>query len=1195
MTKTASSGELGPNAGLIDEMYRLYKENPNAVSEGWRDFFADYQPRGEVPAAPAPAAPPASAPAPAPPAPAAAPSAPKPAAPTTLDGETAQPLRGVAARVVENMEASLAVPTATSVRTVPARLLEVNRQILNNQLARDRGGKVSFTHIIGYAVVRALQSHPQMNASYGVVDGTPSIVRHAHVNLGLAIDQQKADGSRVLLVPNIKAADTLDFAAFHASYEDLIRRARANKLTLDDYANTTVSITNPGTLGTMHSVPRLVAGQGLIVGVGAIAYPPEYEGADPQTLANIGVSKVVTLTSTYDHRIIQGAESGEFLASMHDLLLGRDDFYDDIFASLDVPYEPARWSTDNRALEDVADAQNKVIAVQQLINMYRVRGHLIANLDPLGLQEPKTHEELDPNHWGLTIWDLEREFPTGGLAGHDVLKLRDILGVLRDAYARTIGVEYMHIQEPDQKAWIQHHVEGVQPAITPEDQRAILGDLNGAEAFERFLHTKFLGQKRFSLEGGETLIPMLEFLLDAAANAGYEEFVMGMSHRGRLNVLANVLGKSYEQIFREFEGELDPNVPQGSGDVKYHVGATGKYTSDTGASIAITLAANPSHLEAVDPVVEGMARAKQDRREDVDHDRVLSVLVHGDAAFAGQGVVAETLNLSELPGYDVGGTVHIVVNNQVGFTTPPGFARSTVYATDIAKAVQAPIFHVNGDDPEAAVRVIRLAFAFRTAFKKDVVVDMVCYRRYGHNESDEPAFTQPRMYEVIANHRSVRKLYTELLVNRGDLTLEEAEHALDDFRARMEEAFDETKASERPPAAAHPAAEPVATYIETGVPRATLDRIVTALTTFPEGFEPHPKLARLLAARRTAFDSDKVDWALAESLAFGSLLLEGTPVRVAGQDTRRGTFSQRHAVVVDHNTEQEYIPLDHLGPDAAEFMIYDSVLSEFAALGFEYGYSVADTDAFVAWEAQFGDFGNGGQVIIDQFLVAAEDKWGQRSGLTLLLPHGYEGQGPEHSSARLERFLVLAAQDNMRVVYPTTAAQYFHVLRRQMHDPNRKPLIVMTPKRYLRVPATVSPVDDFTSGGFQPVLPDPNPPAHPGRIVVCSGKFGHELIARRNETNANVEIVRIEQLYPWPEADLRAILDRTPDATVVWAQEEPGNMGARYFARRRIEDLAGGRTVGEIARVASPSPASGSSTVHEAEQQALLAAAITSP
>jgi 2-oxoglutarate dehydrogenase E1 component len=826
--------------------------------------------------------------------------------------------------------------------------------------------------------------------------------------------------------------------------------------------------------------------------------------------------------------------------------------------------------------------------------MYRVRGHLIANLDPLGLQEPHTHPELDPIHWGLTIWDLDRDFPTGGLAGGDVLKLRDILGVLRDAYSRTIGVEYMHIQEPDQKTWIQLHVEGVHVDATSDDKWRILGALNGAEAFERFLHTKYLGQKRFSLEGAETLIPMLEFVLDEAADDGVEEVVMGMAHRGRLNVLANILGKSYEQIFREFEGELDPNVPQGSGDVKYHVGATGKFTAASGASIEITLAANPSHLEAVDPVVEGMARAKQDRLGDGQHDRVLPVLVHGDAAFAGQGVVAETLNLSELPGYDVGGTVHIVVNNQVGFTTPPGFARSTVYATDIAKAVQAPIFHVNGDDPEAAVRVMRLAFAFRQAFKKDVVVDLVCYRRYGHNEADEPAFTQPRMYEVIRDRRSVRKLYTEVLVNRGDLTLEQCETALDDFRARMEEAFTETQSSHRP--AATLSEEPdqrAAAAVVTGVPRDRLEAVIDALVSFPDGFAPHPKLDRILTARRTEFQADRVDWALAEALAFGSLLQEGSPVRVAGQDTRRGTFSQRHAAVVDYETEGEYLPLEHVSGARAPFMIYDSVLSEFAALGFEYGYSVADRDALVCWEAQFGDFVNGGQVIIDQFIVAAQDKWGQRSGLTMLLPHGFEGQGPEHSSARLERFLVLCAEDNMRVVYPTTAAQYFHVLRRQVHDPDRKPLIVMTPKRYLRMPMIASPVSDFTSGAFRFVLPDPAAPdpASARRLVFTTGKFAYELLARRDEVGAPVAIVRVEQLYPWPEREIVEQLERYPDAEVVWAQEEPGNMGARYYIRRRIEELAGGRAVGVVARHESPSPATGSSTVHDAEQQRLIESA----
>jgi 2-oxoglutarate decarboxylase len=1204
-TTATDRPDLGPNEGMVDEMFRLFQDDPEAVPDSWREFFADYKLGGTpVVSTPTPAPAPAEV-AVVPEPPAAAAPAPKPVddgkSPVVLAGETPEQLRGAAARIVKNMEASLEVPTATSVRAVPAKLLEVNRQILNNHLARAHGGKVSFTHLIGYAVLRALGSVPSMNASFGVVDGKPSVVRHEHVNLGLAIDLEKPDGTRTLLVPNVKNADTLDFASFRTAYEDLVKRARDGKLGADDLAGTTVTITNPGTIGTMHSVPRLMPGQGVIVGVGAIVFPPEYESADPQTLAELGVGKVVTLTSTYDHRIIQGAESGEMLAAIHDLLNGKEGFYDEIFASLGVPYEPARWSQDHRPVAGSVEDLEKTIAVQHLVNMYRVRGHLIANLDPLGLKKPHTHPELDPIHWGLTIWDLDREFATGGLAGESMMKLRDILGVLRDAYARTIGVEYMHIQEPDQKAWIQEQVEGVRVEDSHDDKLTILQWLNAAEAFERFLHTKFLGQKRFSLEGAETLIPLLAFLLDAAADDGVSEVVMGMSHRGRLNVLANIVGKSYAQIFREFEGELDPNVPQGSGDVKYHVGATGKFEGRAANPIGITLAANPSHLEAVDPVVEGMVCAKQARCNDVDHELVLPVLLHGDAAFAGQGVVAETLNLSELPGYDVGGTIHIVVNNQVGFTTTPGFARSTVYATDIAKAVQAPIFHVNGDDPEATMRVTRLAFAFRQQFKKDVVVDMVCYRRYGHNESDEPAFTLPRMYEVIGQRRSVRKLYTELLVNRGDLTIEEAEKALEDFRGRLEAAFEETRVTHapqpRPSDFAEDALATATTGIETGVARTELTRIADALVTFPPGFEVHPKLLRIIGNRRKELDEDRIDWSLAEALAFGSLILEGTPVRLAGQDTRRGTFSQRHAVLVDHATEAEYAPLAHLGDSAAPFMVYDSVLSEFAALGFEYGYSVADRDALVCWEAQFGDFDNGAQTIIDQFIVAAEDKWGERSGLVLLLPHGFEGQGPEHSSARLERFLVLCAQDNMRVVYPTTAAQYFHVLRRQVHDQNRKPLVVMTPKRYLRMPATYSAAANLESGSFQLVLPDPSEPdpATVTRLLFCSGKFGHELIARRNEIDAKVAVVRLEQLYPWPEREISAELNRYSNAEVVWAQEEPGNMGARYFARRRIEELADGRPVGVVARPASPSPATGSSAVHDAQQIALLEEAIPSP
>jgi len=1196
------SEDLGPNAGLVEEMYRQYAENPAAVSESWREFFADYTPRTVTPPPGAPAAPTTNgpvSPAPSPPPP--PPSAPSPRAkdarePTVLPGETAAPLRGAAARVVENMEASLGVPTATSVRSVPAKLLEVNRQILNNHLARTRGGKVSFTHLIGYAVVRALARVPNMNSSFGVVDGTPSVVRHEHVNLGLAIDQQRSDGSRTLLVPNVKGADELDFAGFFAAYEDIVRRVRTGKIAPDDFAATTVSITNPGMIGTMHSVPRLMPGQGVIVGVGAITFPPEYEGADPQTMARIGVSKVVTLTSTYDHRVIQGAESGEFLAAIHDLLLGRDGFYDSVFASFHVPYEPARWSSDHRPAEGSVEALEKPLNVYQLINMYRVRGHLIANLDPLGAQGAKSHPELDLIHWGLTIWDLDREFPTGGLAGRRTMKLRDILGVLRDAYARTIGVEYMHIQEPDQKAWIQEHVEAAQHEPTDDEKRRILGSLNAAEAFERFLHTKYLGQKRFSLEGAETLIPMLEFLLGEAADTDVDEVVMGMAHRGRLNVLATVVGKSYGQIFREFEGELDPTVPGGSGDVKYHLGATGKYTAPSGRSISVTLAANPSHLEAVDPVVEGMARAKQDRLGDTRRERVLPVLLHGDAAFAGQGVVAETLNLSELPGYDVGGTVHVVVNNQLGFTTAPGYARSTVYATDIAKAVQAPVFHVNGDDPEAAVRVIRLAYEFRRAFQKDVVVDMVCYRRYGHNETDEPAFTQPRMYAAINSHRSVRKLYTETLVNRGDLTLEECELALEDYRARLEEAFQETRAAGPGPDFAEASPAPRSSSVPTNVARDQLETVVHALTTFPDGFAVHPKLRKILEQRRVQFDGDAIDWALAEALAFGSLLLEGTPVRLAGQDTRRGTFSQRHAAVVDGETEAEYTPLANLAPDQAPFMVYDSVLSEYAALGFEYGYSIADQDALVCWEAQFGDFANVGQTIIDQFIVAAEDKWGQHSGLALLLPHGFEGQGPEHSSARLERFLVLCAEDNMRVVYPTTAAQYFHVLRRQVHDPLRKPLVVLAPKRYLRMPATYSAVQSFTEGAFLPVLDDPNPPepSTVERLVLCTGKIGHELIERRNSHDAPIAVVRVEQLYPVPADDVVAIVARYPNLReVVWVQEEPSNMGALPFVHAFVRPvLPHGIALHTIGREPSPSPATGSQIVHDREQLALLAQAI---
>ena len=1206
--------DLGANSGLAEEMYGRYVEDPESVPDEWREFFDHREdgaptPQSSAPAPPDPAPPTRyRAPAPERPSPAPQPPAPAPAA----DGDKPVPLRGATARIVENMEASLGVPTATSVRTVPAKLLEVNRQILNNHLARTGGSKVSFTHLISYAVLKALAQVPVMNSSYEVVDGQPNVVHHEHVNLGLAVDVEKSDGSRTLLVPNVKRADTLDFKTFHAAYEEVIGNVRSGKLSPEDFSGTTGTITNPGTIGTKHSVPRLMPGQGFIVGVGAIALPAEYEGADQRTIAQLGVSKTITLTSTYDHRVIQGAESGRFLAVVHDLLLGNDEFYDDIFQSYEVPYEPARWSVDVSPVSaagelDALASTDKAVGVQQLINMYRVRGHLIANLDPLGAKEPQTHPELDINHYDLTIWDLDREFPTGGLAGEPTMTLRDILGVLRDAYARTIGVEYMHIQEPDQKAWIQEHVEGVVWEPGREEKGRILERLVAAEAFERFLHTKYLGHKRYSLEGAESTIPMLDTLLSAAADDGVEAAILGMPHRGRLNVLTNVVGKSYSQIFREFEGELDPMSAQGSGDVKYHVGATGKHASPAGNEIVVTLASNPSHLEAVDPVVEGMARAEEDQKGDEERRKVLPVLLHGDAAFAGQGVVAETLNLSEVPGYDVGGTVHLVVNNQLGFTTAPEIGRSAVYATDVAKMVQAPIFHVNGDDPEACVRVMRLAFAFRQAFRKDVVVDMICYRRYGHNEADEPAYTQPRMYEIIQAHPSPRTRYVDALVREGDMTADEAAVVSEDFKARLDTAFSETHKSAPPdPSQAAtpdapseprlPAPQPdPSVRVATAVDRSVLDRVVEGLTSRPEGFTVHPKLERILQAHRVAFEKDEVDWSLAETFAFGSLVLEGTPVRLSGQDTRRGTFSQRHGVLIDQRTEEEYVPLAHLAPDQAPFMLYDSVLSEYAALGFEYGYSVEYPDALVLWEAQFGDFVNGAQVVIDQFVSAAEDKWGQLSSLGLLLPHAFEGQGPEHSSARMERFLALSAEDNQRVVYPSTAAQYFHVLRRQALATRRVPVICFTPKRYLRMPHTHSQVSDFTSGGFRLTLDDRADVDRQAvrRVLLCTGKVGHELMDKRDELAAPAAVVRVEQLYPWPEDEILTTVATYPNAREVWwVQEEPANMGAWSFVHARLaRSLRDRAELRHVAREASASPATGSQTIHEREQEQLLAAA----
>ncbi|MER6046894.1 multifunctional oxoglutarate decarboxylase/oxoglutarate dehydrogenase thiamine pyrophosphate-binding subunit/dihydrolipoyllysine-residue succinyltransferase subunit [Streptomyces sp. NPDC001793] len=1229
---------FGPNEWLVDEIYQQYLQDPNSVDRAWWDFFADYKPGGSgagtgstgaadaarptPPAKPAEAASPApapSAPAPAaapkpPAAPAAQPAAPAKTAPAKPVAKPAaeQPaeapagpelvtLRGPSAAVAKNMSASLELPTATSVRAVPVKLLFDNRIVINNHLKRARGGKVSFTHIIGYAMVQALKAMPSMNNSFAEKDGKPTLVKPPHINLGLAIDLVKAKGERQLVVAAIKKAETMSFFEFWQAYEDIVRRARDNKLTMDDFTGVTASLTNPGGIGTVHSVPRLMPGQSMIMGVGSMDYPAEFQGTSQDALNKLGVSKVMTLTSTYDHRVIQGAASGEFLRIMSQLLLGENDFFDDIFKSLRIPYEPIRWLRDIDASHD--DDVTKAARVFELIHSYRVRGHVMADTDPLEYHQRK-HPDLDITEHGLTLWDLEREFAVGGFAGKSMMKLRDILGVLRDSYCRTTGIEFMHIQDPKQRKWIQDRVERPHKSPERDEQLRILRRLNSAEAFETFLQTKYVGQKRFSLEGGESVIPLLDAVIDSAAESRLDEVVIGMAHRGRLNVLANIVGKSYAQIFREFEGNLDPKSMHGSGDVKYHLGAEGTFTGLDGEQITVSLVANPSHLEAVDPVVEGVSRAKQDIINKGGTDfTVLPIQLHGDAAFAGQGVVAETLNMSQLRGYRTGGTVHVVINNQVGFTAAPESSRSSMYATDVARMIEAPIFHVNGDDPEAVVRVARLAFEFRQAFNKDVVIDLLCYRRRGHNETDNPEFTQPLMYHVIDKKRSVRKLYTESLIGRGDITLEEAEQALQDFQGQLEKVFTEVRDATAAPAPAEvprPQAEfPV--HVDTAVSHEVVKRIAESQVNIPDRVTVHPRLLPQLQRRAQMIEDGTIDWGMGETLAIGSLLMEGTPVRLSGQDSRRGTFGQRHAVLVDRNTGEDYTPLLYLSDDQARYNVYDSLLSEYAAMGFEYGYSLERPEALVMWEAQFGDFANGAQTVIDEFISSAEQKWGQTSGVTLLLPHGYEGQGPDHSSARIERYLQLCAQNNMTVAMPTLPSNYFHLLRWQVHNPHHKPLIVFTPKSMLRLKAAASKTEEFTTGGFRPVIGDSTVKAEDVRkVVFCSGKVYYDLAAEREKRGAfDTALVRIERLYPLPGAELQAEIKKFPNTEkYLWAQEEPANQGAWPFLGLNLidhldlavgADVPHGERLRRISRPHGSSPAVGSAKRHQAEQAQLLA------
>ncbi|MER6121587.1 multifunctional oxoglutarate decarboxylase/oxoglutarate dehydrogenase thiamine pyrophosphate-binding subunit/dihydrolipoyllysine-residue succinyltransferase subunit [Streptomyces sp. NPDC001795] len=1244
---------FGPNEWLVDEIYQQYLQDPNSVDRAWWDFFADYKPGAPAssatagtaaagaaettttaqaapaavapavpaaapaappaPAAPAPAAPKpaAAAPAPVKPVAAAAPAAAKPAAAPAKpkkDEPVAQApvgpelvtLRGPSAAVAKNMNASLELPTATSVRAVPVKLLFDNRIVINNHLKRARGGKISFTHLIGYAMVQAIKAMPSMNWSFAEKDGKPTLVKPEHVNLGLAIDLVKPNGDRQLVVAAIKKSETLNFFEFWQAYEDIVRRARDGKLTMDDFTGVTVSLTNPGGLGTVHSVPRLMPGQSVIMGVGSMDYPAEFQGTSQDTLNKLGISKVMTLTSTYDHRVIQGAASGEFLRIVANLLLGENGFYDEIFEALRIPYEPVRWLKDIDASHD--DDVTKAARVFELIHSYRVRGHVMADTDPLEYRQRK-HPDLDIVEHGLTLWDLEREFAVGGFAGKSMMKLRDILGVLRDSYCRTTGIEYMHIQDPKQRKWIQDRVERPHSKPEREEQLRILRRLNAAEAFETFLQTKYVGQKRFSLEGGESVIPLLDAVIDSAAESRLDEVVIGMAHRGRLNVLANIVGKSYAQIFREFEGNLDPKSMHGSGDVKYHLGAEGTFTGLDGEQIKVSLAANPSHLETVDPVIEGISRAKQDIINKGGTDfTVLPVAIHGDAAFAGQGVVAETLNMSQLRGYRTGGTVHIVINNQVGFTAAPESSRSSMYATDVARMIEAPIFHVNGDDPEAVVRVARLAFEFRQAFNKDVVIDLICYRRRGHNESDNPAFTQPLMYDLIDKKRSVRKLYTESLIGRGDITLEEAEQALQDYQGQLEKVFTEVReaTSQQVAAPSHEPQDGFPVAVGTAISSEVVKRIAESQVNIPDHFTVHPRLLPQLQRRAAMVEDGTIDWGMGETLAIGSLLLEGTPVRLSGQDSRRGTFGQRHAVLIDRETGEDYTPLQYLSEDQARYNVYDSLLSEYAVMGFEYGYSLARPDALVMWEAQFGDFVNGAQSVVDEYISAAEQKWGQTSGVTLLLPHGYEGQGPDHSSARPERFLQLCAQNNMTVAMPTLPSNYFHLLRWQVHNPHHKPLVVFTPKSMLRLKAAASKAEEFTTGQFRPVIGDSSvDPAAVRKVVFCAGKVYYDLEAERQKRGVtDTAIIRLERLYPLPGAELQAEIRKYPNAEkYLWAQEEPANQGAWPFIALNLidhldlavgADIPPGERLRRISRPHSSSPAVGSAKRHQAEQEQLV-------
>ena len=1201
---------LTPNSAYIDDLYADFLHDPNSVGEEWRAYFqsrkdATIQSMGnkdfssqedmiEVMSESIPVKPESKKEV-------IQNNTPKETSIHLSSSDIPEKLSSIGMRIAANMSQSLNVPTATSFRVIPVKALEENRRLINRHLEKNNKKKVSYTHILAWALVKALVKYPSMNDTFSVIDGIPHRIKRASINIGLAVDVTRKDGIRMLVVPSIKNSQQMTFTDFCAEYDGLITKARNNKLTVDDLSGASISLTNPGTIGTLSSVPRLMEGQGLIIATGSIDYPAEFQAVMPDVLSTLAISKVLTVTSTYDHRIIQGAESGEFLAYLRRLVLGEEHFYEQIFANLHIPFEPVHWQKDNRInpflSQDELESLDKESRVAQLINAYRVRGHFLADVNPLGLQA-YYYPELDPAAYGFTIWDLDREFDTGGIGGINRATLRDIIDILHDTYCGKLGIEYMHVQDPVKDRFIQKWVEPTRFSyqFSKEQRLHIYRHLTKAEQFEQYLHTKYLGSKRFSLEGGETTITFLEKTLELSSKDSIKGVVIGMAHRGRLNVLANILNKPYDKIFDEFEGNYNPNSFEGSGDVKYHLGATGMYTSRTGEQVSVMLAPNPSHLEAVNPVVEGIARALDDFIGDTDCNSHLPILVHGDAAFAGQGVVPETLNLSRLAGYKTGGTIHVIINNQIGFTTSPDDGRSTPYASDIAKMLQVPIIHVNGDDPEAVRIAAMFAFEYRQKFNDDVIVDLFCYRKYGHNETDEPSYTQPLLYKKIKAQVPVRVKYAQSLKAGGVFTEEELNAIIGEVKEELNVAFSARNSVNTKVHNPYAGADVFAT-VNTKVEPHILHAIAKSISTVPQGFTANPKIIDLLHKRSHMLESEQpaLDWAMCEALAFGSLLLEGHDIRMSGQDCGRGTFSHRHAILRDFQTEEELILLNSLSKEQGKLRIFNSPLSEVAVLGFEFGYSTILVNGLTLWEAQFGDFVNGAQAVIDQFISSSEAKWGQHSNLTLLLPHGYEGQGPEHSSARLERFLQLCAENNMIVCNFTTPAQYFHALRRQVKAPYRKPLIVMSPKEILRKPISV--LNDLLVSSFSEILDDKNivNPNSVEKVLICSGKVYYDLMNERTKLHKeqSIAIIRVEQLYPFRDDIARSILATYSHAkSIVWVQEEPKNQGSWYFiAPRLMEVLGQGQSLSYAGRPEAASPATGFGKKHEYEKQQFLSIA----